>query len=394
MIRVLFIDDDPDAQRLLKISLPPGFSLISGLNAEAGVRLAEEAHPDVVLLDIDLPDADGFEVLERIHRLISPPPVIMLTGYGEIRVAVRSLQAGAADFIEKPYERNLLVDAIRQAAALQVASEDQPAYVTGFVGDSEAAEEVRSLIRRYATSDRPILITGESGTGKDLVARLIHDHSPRRSGPFVPRNCGAIPPTLVESELFGSERGAFTDAVSRPGAFELADSGTLFLDEIGEMPITSQAKLLRILEERRVLRIGGKQPKMVNVRIISATNRKIGRSITEGRLREDLYYRISTLLIDIPPLRERKEDIPRLVSLQLDDTKRRIEPAALRKLIEYDWPGNVRELHNVIERGLILCDKRSLDAKSIRFDAEIRSLHLPDEQRVEDRYRGAVLQVE
>ena len=367
MIRVLYVDDDSNAHKLLKISLPREFSLISGHTAQAGIRLAEQARPDVVLLDVDLPDADGFEVLDRIHQLPAPPPVIMLTGFDELHIAVKSIRAGATNYIAKPYQRDRLLDAIREAAHTQFASEDNPPYDGGFLGESEAAKQIRSLIRRYAASDKPVLITGESGTGKDLVARLIHELSPRRDRAFVPRNCAAIPATLLENELFGSERGAFTDATSRPGSFEQADGGTLFLDELGEMPIESQVKLLRALEEHQVQRVGGRQPVRVNVRIISATNRDIYAALESRTLRSDLYYRISTLPIHIPPLAQRREDIVALVQHKLEELERGISPDALEKLMAHDWPGNARELFNVLERAAVVCDGTRLNSRSIQL---------------------------
>ena len=366
MIRILYVDDDADAHKLLRISLPVGYSLISGLNGAAGIKLAADARPDVVLLDVDLPDSNGIDVLERIHHLPTAPPVIMVTGYGEISLAVRAMRAGALDFIEKPYERSSLLVAIRSAARLSNVAEGAPGYepLQRFSGESRAASRVRELIARYAPSNRPVLITGESGTGKDVVARLLHELSPRNKGPFVPRNCGAIPAALIESELFGSEKGGFTDAVSRPGSFESADSGTLFLDEIGEMPIASQAKLLRVLEDARVLRVGGVRETHVDVRVVSATNRTISKLLSHGEFRNDLYYRISTLIISIPPLRERPEDIPLLIEQMLVREDCTISSEALMRLMDHPWPGNVRELHNVIERAVILSNERKIDSSA------------------------------
>ena len=373
MIRILYVDDDADAHKLLRISLPTGYSLISGFNGAAGLKLAADARPDVVLLDIDLPDSNGIDVLERIHRLPAPPPVIMITGYGEISLAVRAIRAGALDFIEKPYERSSLLVAIRSAARLSSVAEGTPDYepLGKFIGESRAANRVRELVARYAPSHRPVLITGESGTGKDVVARLLHELSPRKSGPFVPRNCGAIPSALIESELFGSEKGGFTDAVSRPGSFESADSGTLFLDEIGEMPLVSQSKLLRVLEDARVLRVGAVKATQVDVRIVSATNRTLSQLLSNGDFRSDLYYRISTLIISIPPLRERPEDISLLVEQTLRQESRSISRDALGRLVDHPWPGNVRELHNVVERAAILSNEKMIESNAIEFGEDL-----------------------
>ncbi len=371
MIKVLFIDDDPNAHRLLRISLPAGYTLVSGTTGNAGVCMAESGRPDVVLLDVDLPDSNGIEVLRRITRLSFSPPVIMLTGFGEIRLAVQAMLAGAVDFIEKPYDRSTLLDAIRKAARLQFASEAAPHYkrVRRFVGESSEAARIRDLVGRFAATDLPVLITGETGTGKDLVARLLHDLSARSDGPFLARNCGAIPGSLIESELFGSERGAFTDAVTRPGSFEQADGGTLFLDEIAEMPASSQTKLLRVLEDGRVSRIGDRRTRNVDVRIVSATNRRVADAVENGEFRVDLYFRVSTLRIHIPPLRERREDIPLLIEQILEKEGYTITSRALERLVDHRWPGNVRELYNTIQRAAVLSDGRRIDVGAVQLDA-------------------------
>ena len=370
MIRILYIDDDADAHRLLRFVLPDGYSLVSGLNGAAGFRLAQNTHPDVILLDVDLPDTNGIEMLKRIHGLPSPPPVIMLTGFGTINLAVRSIRAGATDFLEKPYERRTLLDTIRQAARARSVGEGETEYpeLSRFVGESKPAREVRELIRLYARSGKPVLITGETGTGKDIVSRLIHDTSQRKERPYIAKNAGAIPKSIAETELFGSERGAYTDAVARPGSFELADTGTLFLDEIGEMDTDIQVKLLRAIEDRTVRRIGARNDIPIDVRIVSATNRDIEQAIYSGEFRLDLYYRISTLVLPIPPLRERKEDIPILVGKMLQNEKKEITRIAIDRLVDHSWPGNVRELKNVLERAAILSGDGPVEPSSIRFD--------------------------
>jgi two-component system nitrogen regulation response regulator NtrX len=319
MVNVLFIDDDALEHRTLGFILTDPYVLLSAYTARQGIEIAEREGPDVVLLDINLPDMDGIAALRSIVARPSAPPVVMLTGLTEPRIVKEAILAGACDYVVKPYEPRELLGTLRtavggadarRAAAETAARAAGHGSADGLIGESPAMREVRRLILRYAPSDSPVLVTGESGTGKELVARSIHGASRRGSGPFVALNCGAIPETLVESELFGAERGAFTDAVSRPGSFEQANGGTLFLDEVGEMTLAAQTRLLRVIEQKGLTRVGGFRVIALDVRVVSATNREPKADLAAGRFRADLYYRLGVLPIHVPALRERREDIP------------------------------------------------------------------------------------
>jgi DNA-binding NtrC family response regulator len=380
MIRILFVDDDPQAQKILSTVLPDPYTVVSALSAAEGLESFARTDPDVVLLDINLPDRSGLDLLEEIVQRPVAPPVIMLTAFGEVDFVKRAIQAGAYDYILKPYTLDHLEGTIRRAVenialrraflpSLRNGASVDP-WVTGnLVGESRALRELKALIGRFATGDSPVLIQGESGTGKELVAEAIHRLSPRKDGPFEPINCGAIPENLVEAELFGSEKGAFTDATSRAGCFERADGGTIFLDEIGELPPKAQITLLRVIEFKRVHRVGGTRAIPLNIRILSATNRDLKEEVTAGRFREDLYYRINVLFLKVPPLRDRDGDISLLCAYFLE-TKRadlRIHPRAVEKLLSHSWPGNVRELRNVIERATVLSEGDEIQARDIQF---------------------------
>ncbi len=378
MIRLLFIDDDESAQSTLRMVLPEDYRLDSSLTGREGLEAARSLEPDVILLDIDLPDLDGLEVLEALARRLLSPPVIMLTAYSDLELVKRALRLGAYDYLVKPYRLDQLTGTIRLAVQnIPVRRSFHPGgeeeALAGLVGESPALRETRALLARYGPSDAPVLIEGESGTGKELAAAALHRLSPRRDGPFVPVNCGAFPESLLESELFGAERGAFTDAVSRPGCFEQAAGGTLFLDEIGEMSLPAQVKLLRVLECKEVVRVGGRQRLPLNIRVLTATNRDLRTAVTAGRFREDLFYRISVLPVRLPPLRERKEDIPLLAvhflqvreGLPAGALPPRLDPAAMERLAGHGWPGNVRELRNVLERAALLADGEVIRGRDI-----------------------------
>ena len=372
MIRLLFVDDDPRAHDTLDLVLPPEYELASATTLAEGKRLADGGEVDLVLLDLMLPDGSGMELLDHLRATPLGPPVVMLTGVADVRTAVAAIRAGASDYLVKPYELRTLLATLHTALINSSARRNAPgqaAPADGLVGETPALLQVRELIEVYADSDAPVMVTGESGTGKELVARAIHRGSHRAAAPFVAVNCGAIPDTLVESELFGSEQGAFTGAVSRAGCFERADGGTLFLDEVGEMPPDTQVKLLRALENREVTRVGGRHPLAVNVRVVSATNRDVEAQVAAGSMRTDLWYRLAVLLIHVPPLRERRDDVPLLAHALL---RRMTAPAgrivaaagatlsdaALRALAAHSWPGNVRELRNVLERARLLARRR------------------------------------
>jgi len=376
VVRILFIDDDHQDQKLLKMILPENYAVISAVKGLHGVELIQKEEPDIVLLDIELPDINGLELLKRINALPLSPPVIMLTGCSEIDKVVRAIKMGASDYLTKPFKleqlkrtiRDVMEEKIKESALIKLKTEDPP--LNEIVGESTAIKDVKKLILLYADSESSVLITGESGTGKDVVARTIHNLSFRKGGPFVPKNCGAIPEALLETELFGSQKGAFTGAISRPGSFEMAKGGTLFLDEIGEMTPLSQVKLLRVLEDKTITRVGGTSVIPVDIRILTATNKDLKYECRRGNFRLDLFYRISTLSIKIPPLRERKEDISLLTAYFLKMLTGRnldISISAMEKLIDYNWPGNIRELKNVLERAVLHSKKHTLDEGDIVF---------------------------
>lgn len=373
MVRLLFIDDDEQAQTVLKMTLPPVFKVISSFRGMHGLELARTEDPDLVLLDIDLPDINGIEILRQIKAMPDSPPVIMLTGFDNARLAVEALQGGAVHYVVKPYELQKLKTLMLRNARKSInkkETETQYPALAGFVGESPLVMKLKRLISLFARSDAPVLITGDTGTGKELVARIVHALSRRAHGPFVSRNCGAIPQTLVESELFGSERGAFTDAVSRIGSFEAAHGGSLFLDEIGELSQASQVKLLRALEEKTVSRLGSNAVRKTDTRIICATNMRLEQSVAEGLFRADLYYRISTLPIRLPPLKERIEDVPLIAAhiLQKGPPAQILSDAAIEKLKRHRWPGNVRELKNVLERAAIFAEGCEILPENIIFN--------------------------
>jgi DNA-binding NtrC family response regulator len=385
MIRLLFIDDDESAQDTLKVVLQDEFLVASSLTGREGIEAVRADEPDVVLLDINLPDLDGLEVLEALSRVIPCPPVIMLTAYSDVQLVKRAIQLGACDYILKPFQLDQLTGTIRRAvqnipARRSFTPGTEGEILSGLVGESPAIREVKAFLLRYGPSDAPVLIQGESGTGKELAASAIHRLSPRRNAPLIAVNCTAIPETLLEAELFGVERGAYTDAVSRPGLFEQANGGTIFLDEIGEMSCPAQAKLLRVLEAKEVVRVGGRQRIPLNIRIASATNKNLKEEIDAGRFREDLYYRVSVLPMNLPPLRERAADIPLLVAHFLSGPAGHnpaagerscgavtVDPPAMDRLIRHSWPGNVRELRNVVERAVLLSEGRIIRLRDIRL---------------------------
>jgi two-component system, NtrC family, response regulator AtoC len=371
MVKVLFIDDDPQAQRTLSMVLPDPYVLLSAYTARQGIDTAARERPDVILLDFTLPDMDGVQALRRLTSLPLPAPVVMLTAMSAPRVVKESILAGARDYIPKPYDLKELLGTLRTAVAGADARRpaDAEPLLGGLIGESPGMHELKQLILRYAPSDSPVLVLGESGTGKEMAARLIHDASRRRDGPFVALNCGALPETLLETELFGAEKGAFTDAVSRPGSFEQANGGTLFLDEVGEMSAAAQTRLLRVIEQRELTRVGGTHALPLDVRIVSATNRELKHA--EGGFRADLYYRLGVLPIRIPPLRDRREDIAILAVhflTRLSRADMALSAEARQKLRAHPWPGNIRELRNVMERAALGAEDGTIRARDILFD--------------------------
>jgi DNA-binding NtrC family response regulator len=375
MVSILFIDDDLQAHKTLAHVLPDPYTLLSSYTGRQGIAAASREAPDLVLLDINLPDMDGISALRRIVALPDAPPVVMLTAMREPRLVKEAILAGACDYVAKPYELKELLGALRIAvagadarAAAVAAAQEVPG---GLIGESAGMREVKRLILRYAPSDSPVLILGESGTGKELVARSIHGTSRRSSAPFIAINCGALPETLLETELFGAEKGAFTDAVARPGSFEQANSGTLFLDEIGEMAPAAQTRLLRVIEQREVTRVGGVRPVALDVRVVSASNRDLSPSDRGQGFRADLFYRLSVLPIRIPPLRERAEDIPLLAAhflVRAGEPPWTLISEARDMLCAHHWPGNIRELRNVMERAALCAENRTIRPRDLIFD--------------------------
>jgi len=386
MANILIVEDEPRMRRLLEISLTEdGHSVQTAGDAESGLLHLRKASADLVLTDLKLPGMNGLEFLQEGKRLNPALPFIVMTAYGSVETAVDAMKAGASDYVLKPFtmaEMKLVIN--KELDVQQVRDENvrlkealgKRYHFQNIVGRSKKMQEVLALVERVAPTNSTVLIGGESGVGKDLIARAIHQNSRRASGPFIKINSTAIPDTLFESELFGFERGAFTGALaSKPGKFELADKGTLFLDEIGDVPAAIQAKLLRVLQEREFERLGGTKTLKVDIRMLAATNRDLRAALEEGTFREDLYYRLNVVPIDIPPLREHKEDIPELVNHFLvrfaADNDKEIEgitPAALDALMEYHWPGNIRQLENSVERAVALSAGRMIDEKDIHLD--------------------------
>jgi DNA-binding NtrC family response regulator len=386
--QILVVEDEEKLRRVIELQLTSmGFEVDKAATAEEGIKLADGA--DLILTDLRLPRMSGLEFLAQIRRQNAHIPIIMMTAYGSIETAVESMKAGATDFLLKPFSLDHLMQVVNKALEVrelrdenrQLKAELGRRYeYDNIVGRSEAMQEIFATIDRVAPSRATVLLAGESGVGKDLIARAIHFHSPRRDRPLVKINCTAIPENLMESELFGYEKGAFTGAAgTKPGKFEQADTGTVFLDEIGDVPAAIQVKLLRILQEREFERLGSNVTRHIDVRVIAATNQDLRAALEQGTFREDLYYRLNVVPINIPPLRERREDIRLMANHFLKklapDAGRDVESitdAAMEKLLNYHWPGNVRELENVIERGLILCRGKQLDVDDIKLETAPR----------------------
>ncbi|HVB40516.1 MAG TPA: sigma-54 dependent transcriptional regulator [Terriglobales bacterium] len=370
--RILVVDDEPHERHgLAELIAGWGYEVDAVADGVEALERLSRSFPGAVLTDIRMPRMDGLQLLARVRQQYGALPVLVLTGQGSKETVVECLRLRANDYIEKPIRGEELKQRLTDLLLLSEAHEAEAAapppaaaggFVGGFVGTSAMAQEVRALVEQVAPTTASVLITGESGTGKEVVARLIHRLSPRRDRTFLAINCSAIPESLMESEIFGHEKGAFTGALERrAGCFELAESGTLLLDEIGEMPVATQAKLLRVLEDRHVRRLGSKHELAVNVRVLAATNRPPAESVASGQLRGDLYYRLNVFNLHLPPLREHLEDLPALCTALLDQLNQRhgrhvaqVSPEMMRRLQRHHWPGNVRELRNTLERALIL----------------------------------------
>ncbi len=381
MASILIIDDEPGIRTVLRDVLQDeGYTVLAAEDGVQGLAELSSSAVDLVFLDVWLPNMGGIDVLKRIRESHPDVEVVMISGHANINLAVQAVKIGAFDFLEKPLSLDKTITTARNALQMEVLKKENRSLKSSLfledrmVGGSPQMKKVRELVEQAAVSDSRILILGENGTGKELVATEVHRRSRRASGPFVEVNCAAIPESLIESELFGHEKGAFTSALARRrGKFETADSGTLFLDEIADMSLATQAKVLRVLQEMRFERVGGEESISVDVRVISATNRDVREMIHAGKFREDLFFRINVVPITVPPLRERREDLPELVAYFMEKYKRPSEkeprtvaPDGMKVLSGYHWPGNIRELKNFVERINIMTEERVISAAAVR----------------------------
>jgi two-component system nitrogen regulation response regulator NtrX len=386
--RILVVDDESAIRDSLKMTLEyDGYDVMLAATGEEGVKLVEREAPDLVFLDIKMPGMDGLEVLQKLRHLVEVTPVVVISGHADINTAVEATKLGAFDFIEKPLERERVLVTVRNAVDTRRLKTENKSYRRDaekkyqIVGDSPVLAAVRGAIQKAAPTNATVLIWGESGVGKELVARAIHRESLRRDGPFVQVNCAAIPDELIESELFGHEKGSFTGATDRQiGKFEQADKGTIFLDEIGDMSLKTQAKVLRVLQEQELERLGSNRIIKVDVRVIAATNKNLEEEIDRNTFREDLYYRLNVVPIHVPALRDRRDDIPALVrhfadlfARENNFHRRAFTAAAMEKLKQQHWRGNIRELRNFVERLVIMTSAESVDAKDIPEGGVIRA---------------------
>jgi len=394
--RILVVEDEDKLRRVLQLHLESaGFEVDGAPSAEQALPLTTLAQ--LIITDMRLPGMDGLQFIRELQSRGIPAAVIVMTAHGSVEAAVEAMKLGAADFLQKPFSLDHVTTLVHKVMAVQsLRAEnqrmreelDQRYQFDNIVGRSPAMRDIFHTVERVAPTRATVLLAGESGVGKDMIARAIHQHSPRKNHPFVKINCTAIPENLMESELFGYEKGAFTGAnTSKPGKFEQADQGTVFLDEIGDVPGNIQVKLLRILQERQFERLGSNLTRNVDVRVVAATNVDLRAALEQGRFREDLYYRLNVVPINIPPLRDRKEDIPFLVkhfvqklSKELGTAAREISPAAMERLLEHPWPGNVRELENTIERSLVLASGEVLQPSDIRIEAPRNHAQMAQQQ--------------
>ncbi|MEW6410254.1 MAG: sigma-54 dependent transcriptional regulator [Nitrospirota bacterium] len=379
--RILVIDDELGMREMFR-RLLKDFTVFVAKDGQEGIEIMKKENPDLIITDLKMPKMDGIGVLRNVKEYNSGVPVILITAYATIETAVEAIKIGAYDYITKPFDPDAIEVTIKNALEHKRLL-DENRYLReklraiqereNIIGESEDMKEVFSLIEKVAPTDATVLIQGESGTGKELIAKAIHKNSLRADKTFLSINCSAFPETLLESELFGYEKGAFTGAVrSKEGLFETANRGTLFLDEIGEMPPSLQVKLLRVLQDGQILRVGGRKPFTVDVRIISATNKNLKKEVEAGNFREDLFYRINIFTINLPTLRERKEDIPLLLhyfvlkyNQKFSKSVETVSPTLMKFLLNYHWPGNVRELENLVERGVLMSDGKQLDISTL-----------------------------
>ena len=394
---ILIVDDERNTREGLQRALQDRYNVFLAEDSQKAVQTLESTPVDVMLTDLRMPDVDGMGLLRRAMSLTNPPVCIMMTAYGSIENAVQAMQAGAYHYVTKPVnldELELVIQRALNSRRIEVENVnlheqiDRKYGLENIIGESPAMRQLFETVQQVAPSRATVLITGETGTGKELIAKAIHNLSPRKNGAFIPVHAAALPSTLLESELFGHEKGAFTGAVERRiGRFELADGGTLFLDEVSELEPSIQVKLLRVLEERAFERVGGAKTLQVDVRLVAATNKDLKKLVSEGRFRDDLFYRLSVVTIDLPPLRERRDDIPLLVKAFLDEfgrenrkQVRELTPEALNVLLAYDWPGNVRELRNAIEQMVVLARAERLTVRDmpavIRGSADLTKINV------------------
>jgi two-component system, NtrC family, nitrogen regulation response regulator NtrX len=386
MSKILILDDEKSIRTTLREILEyEKYEVDEAKDGEEGLNMLKTGQFDIVLCDIKMPKMDGIEVLEKAKELNLDTQFIMISAHGAIETAVDATKKGAFDFIQKPPDLNRLLLTIRNALERSSLVTETKVLKKRFlkafdiIGESDAIQQVKNTIDKVAPTEARVLITGPNGSGKELVARWIHAKSPRSAGPMIEVNCAAIPSELIESELFGHEKGSFTSAIKqRIGKFEQANNGVLFLDEIGDMSLSAQSKVLRALQENKIARVGGDKEITVNVRVIAATNKDLRKEIQEGRFREDLYHRLSVIVIHVPPLKDRIEDIPLLVNRFLDDIaaeysspKKKITESALHQLQQYEWTGNIRELRNVIERLVIMSDGEISDVDVRKYTTTV-----------------------
>ncbi len=384
MPKILVIDDEKSIRKTLREILEyENFKVDEAADGAEGISMADRETYDLILCDIKMPKVDGIEAMERILKSKPDTAIIMISGHGTIETAVEAVKHGAFDFIAKPLDLNRLLVTIRNAmerGSLVTETKVLKKKISKtyeMIGTAPAIEQVKNMIEKVAPTDARVLITGENGTGKELVARWIHEKSNRANNAFIEVNCAAIPSELIESELFGHEKGAFTSAIAqRKGKFELAEGGIIFLDEIGDMTLSAQAKVLRALQENKITRVGSEKEVKVNVRVLAATNKDLQKEIAKGNFREDLYHRLSVILIKVPSLNDRKEDIPmlvehfaKLICEEQGNPQKTFAKEALKELQKINWTGNIRELHNVVERLIILCDK-IITAKDVQTFAQ------------------------
>ncbi|MCU9946809.1 sigma-54-dependent transcriptional regulator [Pseudomonas solani] len=373
--KALIVDDEPDIRELLEITLGRmKLDTRSARNVKEARELLAAEPFDLCLTDMRLPDGTGLDLVQHIQQRHPQVPVAMITAYGSLDTAVNALKAGAFDFLTKPVDLGRLRELVAAALRLRTSGNGETPMDNRLLGDSPPMKSLRNQIQKLARSQAPVYISGESGSGKELVARMIHEQGPRHEDPFVPVNCGAIPSELMESEFFGHKKGSFTGAIEdKIGLFQAAHGGTLFLDEVADLPLPMQVKLLRAIQEKAIRTIGGQQEVVVDVRILSATHKDLAAEVAAGRFRQDLYYRLNVIELSVPPLRERREDIPQLADVMLkrlaadSSAAASITRDAMEKLKSYRFPGNVRELENMLERAYTLCENDQIQPEDLRL---------------------------